>query len=102
LGIAAPRRPALDPEDRAERGLADAECRALADRAETLCQRDRRRRLALAGLRRSDRRHTDELRVRRVLEPVDDGELDLGLVLPVEVVFVRFEAELLGDVRDRP
>ena len=50
---------ALDPEHRAERRLAQAEQRALADPAERLDERDRGRRLALADLRRRHRRDGD-------------------------------------------
>ena len=62
LRVAAARRAALDPEHRAERRLAQAEHRPLADVPEALGQRDRRRRLPLARLRRRDRRDADELR----------------------------------------
>ena len=96
-----PGRAALDPEDRAERGLAQAERHAPADVAEPLRERDRGRRLALAGLRRRDRRDADELAVRPVGEAIDDRQVDLGLVLAVEVVLVRLEAQLLGDLGDR-
>ena len=63
LRVAAAGRAALDPEDRAERRLAQAEHRALADRAEALREADRGGRLALAGLRRRDRGDADQLRV---------------------------------------
>ena len=71
---------ALDAEDRAERGLADAEQRLLADRAHALRERDRGRRLALAGLGRRDRGDADDLAVGLVLEPVEHRQADLGLV----------------------
>ena len=64
LRVAAARGAALDPEDRPERGLAQAEHRLAADVAEALRERDRGRRLALAGLRRRDRGDADELPVR--------------------------------------
>ena len=80
LRVAAAGRAALDPEDRAERGLAQAEHRALADVPEPLGQRDRRRRLALARLRRRDRGDADQLPVGLVGEPLDHREVDLGLV----------------------
>ena len=63
LRVAAAGRTALDPEHRPERRLAQAERDVLADVAEALRQRDRRRRLALAGLRRGDRRDVDQLPV---------------------------------------
>ena len=63
LGVAAAGSAALDPEHRAERGLAQAERDALADVPEALRERDGRRRLALARLRRRDRRDVDQLAV---------------------------------------
>ena len=80
LRVAAAGRAALDPEHRAERRLAEAEHGLAADRAEALRERDRRRRLALAGLRRRDRRDADELAVGPVGEPVEHRERDLRLV----------------------
>ena len=65
LRVAAAGRAALDPEHRAERRLAQAEHRPLADLAQALRERDGGRRLALAGLRRRDRGDADELRVGR-------------------------------------
>ena len=65
LRVAAAGGAALDPEDGAERRLAQAEHRALADVPEALGQRDGRRRLALAGLGRRDRGDVDQLPVGR-------------------------------------
>ena len=64
LRVAAAGGAALDAEDGAERRLAQRQDRAPADLAEALRQRHRGRRLALAGGRRRDRRHVDQLRVR--------------------------------------
>ena len=102
LRVAAARRAALDPEHRAERRLAEAEHRPLADLAQALRQRDRRRRLALARLRGRDRRDADELRVGLRGQPVEHGQADLCLVVPVELDLSRLEADLGGDLRDRP
>ena len=63
LRVAGSGRAALDAEDGAERGLADAQERLLADGAHALRERDRGRRLALAGLGRRDRRDADDLAV---------------------------------------
>ncbi len=101
LCVAAARRAALHAEDRAERGLAQAEHRSAAELAEALRERDRRRRLPLARGRRRDRRDVDELRVGPIGEPVDDGEVDLRLVAPVRLDLVVEEPELVGDVADR-
>ena len=93
---------ALDPEHGAERRLAQAEDGLLADGAEPLRERDRGRRLALAELRRRDRGDADELRVRPVGEPLEHGQRDLRLVLPVLVDLVGLETRRGGDLRDRP
>ena len=89
LRVAGARRAALDAEDRAERGLADAQQRLLADRAHALRERDRRRRLALAGLGRRDRRDADDLAVGLVLQPVEHREADLRLVAAVGLDLVH-------------
>ena len=102
LRVAAAGRAALDPEHRAERRLAQAEHRALADLAEPLRQADRGRRLALARLRRRDRGDADELAVRAAGEALEDGEVDLRLVAAVELDLVVVEAHVLGDLGDRP
>src|SRR5206468_3874580 len=92
----------LDPEDRAQGRLAQAEGDLLADRAEALRERDGGGGLPLAGLRRRDRRDADELAVRLVLQALEDVEGDLRLVLAEEVVLVRLEAGVPGDLRDWP
>ena len=101
LRVPAARGAALDPEHRAERCLAEAEHGLLADLPEALGERDRRRRLSLSGLRRRDRRHADELRVRLAGETLEDGEIDLGLVAPVELDLLRKQAESVRDLGDR-
>ena len=60
---------ALDAEHRADRGLSQAQHGPLAELAEGLGQRHGRRRLALAGRGRCDRRDVDQLPVRTVGEP---------------------------------
>ena len=69
---------ALDPEDRPERGLAETQEGPRADVSECLGERDRGGRLALAGLRRRDRRDGDELAIWRAAQALERGELDLG------------------------
>ena len=93
---------ALDAEDRSQRGLAQAQDRALADRAQALRQRDRGGGLALAGLGGRDRRDAHDLGVRRPRQAVDHAEVDLGLVLAVQIDLVLLQAHLRGDVHDRP
>jgi hypothetical protein len=101
LGVAAPGGAALQAEDRTERGLPQAEDGSLADDAETLGQRDGRRRLALAGLRRRKRCNADELPVGAILEPLEHPEIDLPLVAAMRCDLAWLEAQLLGDLADR-
>ena len=101
LRVAAAGSAALHAEHRPERRLAQAEDRLAAELAETLRERDRRRRLPLARRRRRDRRDVDQLRVGPVGEPVDHGEVDLRLVAAVRLDLVVEESELVGDVADR-
>ena len=77
LRIAAAGAAALDAEHRPHRGLAERERHGAAERAQSLRERDRRRGLALAGLRRGDRGGDDELAVGAVAEPFEDRERDL-------------------------
>ena len=67
LGVAAAGGAALDAEAGAERGLAQAQHRLLADVVERVGQADGGGGLALAGRRRRDRRDQDQLAVRLVL-----------------------------------
>ena len=92
---------ALDPEHRAHRGLAQAEHGALAQQAESLGQRDRGRRLALACLRRRDRGDADQRAVRDVRAALDGLQSDLGLVAAVQLDLVVGEPELCGHLGDR-
>ena len=82
LGVAAAGAAALDPEHRAHRGLAQAQHHVLADLAQALRERDRGGGLALAGLRRRDRRGDDQLAVGPVGQPVEDRERDFPLPRP--------------------
>ena len=92
LAVAAAGRAALDPEDRAERRLADAHRGLAPDRVEALAEADGRRRLALAERRRRDRRHDDVLAARVLrLEPADRLERDLRLRRPVQLDLVVAE-----------
>ena len=101
LRIAAAGGAALDAEDRAERRLAQGQHRVDADGVHGLGEADGGDRLALTQRRRRDRRHVDDLAVRRVLEALEDGHVvDLGLVAPVELELVLEDARLLGDGLD--
>ena len=86
LAVAAAGRPALDPEDRTERRLADVDGRLPADVVEPLGEPDRGRRLALAERGRGDRRHEHVLAARALLlEPLDRLERHLGLGRSVQL-----------------
>ena len=82
LGEPAARGAALDAEDRAERRLAQAQHRPLADVPEPLGERHRGRRLALAGLGRRDRRDAHDLGVRCARQAVDRPRLTFALYFP--------------------
>ncbi len=101
LRVAAAGRAALDPEHRPERRLAQAQHRVLADPPEALGQRDRRGRLALAGLRGRDRRDVDELPVGPVGEAVEHREVDLRLVAAVGLELVVEDPRGGRDLGDR-
>ena len=73
-------RPALHPEARTERRLANADDRLAADAVQPVAEADRRGRLALAGRRRIDRRHQDQLAVGPAAEPARERRRHLGLV----------------------
>ena len=103
LAVAAAGGAALDPEDRPERRLADRHRRPLADPVQALGQADRGRRLALAERRRRDPGDHDVLapRVGR-LEPLDRRQGHLRLARSVLLDLVVAQAQVVGDVDDRP
>ena len=101
LGAPASRAASLDPEDGAERGLAQAEQRALADPAEGLDERDRGGGLPLAGPGRGHRRDRDHLAVGSACRRSSADKLDLRGVVSVRLDLVGLEAETGGDVGDR-
>ena len=103
LGVAAAGGAALHAERRAERRLAQAQHRLLADVVERVGQADRRRGLALAGRRRRDRGDQDQLAVRLILQRLDVVHRHLGLVVAVGLEIFRTDAELfLRYVEDQP
>ena len=103
LRVAAAGRAALHAEARAERRLAQAQHRLLADVVERVGEADRGGGLALARRRRRDRGDQDQLAVLLVLERLDVVHRHLGLVVAVGLEVLRRDAELfLGDVEDRP
>ena len=103
LAVAAAGGAALDPEHGPERRLADVDRRPVADLVEALGEPDGRRRLALAERRRRDRGDHDVLPARSLgLEARDRGEGHLGLRRSVQLELVGQDAQLGGDVDDRP
>ena len=93
---------ALDAEDRAERRLADAGDRVLADVSQGLPQPHRRDGLALAERSGSDRGDVDVAPLRAAGEPREHLQRHLGLVLPVQLEVVDPETRLGGHVDDGP
>ncbi len=103
LGIAAAGGTALDAEAGPERGLAQAQHRLLADLVERVGEADRGGGLALAGRRRCDGRHQDQLAVGLILQRLNVVHRDLGLEMAVGLEIFRGDAELfLGKLHDRP
>ena len=101
LRVAAAGGAALDAEDRPEGRLAQGEHGVDADGVHALGEADGRDRLALAQRRRGDGGDVDDLAVRLVLQPVEEGHVvDLGLVAAVELQFILEDAGLLGDRLD--
>jgi hypothetical protein len=93
--------PALHPEVRAKRRLADADHRLLADAVQPVAKTHGRRRLALARRRRVDRRHEDQLAVRAGRQACDEFLPDLRLVVAVGQQRLRRDAEFGADLLDR-
>ena len=103
LRVAAAGGAALHAERRAQRRLADAQHRLLADVIERVGQAHRGRGLALACRRRVDRANQNELAVGPALQRFDEIHRHLGLVVAVGFEIFRRDAELLArDVDDRP
>ena len=101
LGVATTGGAALDPEDRPERGLAQAEHRPATDVPEPLCERDRCHRLSLTCLGRRDRGDVDQLAVLHVPQALEHREIDLRLRAPVRLHLVRKQPGRCRDLLDR-
>src|SRR5690606_35922270 len=101
LGITAAGGAALHAERRAQRRLAQAHRRILADTVEAVGQADRSRGLAFAGRGRVDRGHQDQLAVFTALLLVDPlhGDLGLGAAIGLECFFR--DTQLGSDLVDR-
>src|SRR5690606_28436671 len=95
-------RAALDAEDRAEAGLAQAEHDAAVAAPERVGKPHRHGGLAFARGRRVDPGHEHQLRGLPVLGALRDGaQVHLGLVAAVVFDIVLAQAEGLGDLTDR-
>ena len=92
---------ALDAEIGAERGLADAHDRLLADAVEAVAEADGRRRLALARRRRINCGDEDQLAVLAALLRRDELRRDLRLVVAVGKQVLGRYAELRANLLDR-
>ena len=100
LGIAAAGGAALHAEHGAQRGLAQADDRLLADLAEGVAEAHRGRGLALARGRGADRGHEDQLAVGLRLQRLDVVERNLGLVMAERRDRGIGNAQLQGDFPD--
>jgi len=96
LRVAAAGSAPFHAEHRAERGLAQADHRLLADVIERIAQAHRGRGLALAGRGRRHRGDQDELAVLFALQRIQIFERDLGLVVPVRLEMLFRDAQLLA------
>ena len=101
LRVAAAGSTALEAKAGAERRLAQRDGNLLALTVEGVSEADARRRLALAGRRRVDSRHEDELAIRLLLDALPSGKCDFCLVLAVELELIIADTELLRDLLDR-
>src|SRR5208283_5827885 len=101
LGVASAGRAALQAEAGTERGLAQTDDRLPADAVERIAEADRRRRLALAGRGRVDRRHKNELAVGSVPETAKKIILELGDEAAEGMQGGFGRADLRGDLRNR-
>ena len=101
LRVAAAGRAALHAEAGAERGLAQADRRLLADAVQAVAETDGRRRLAFAGRRRVDRGDEDQLAVLAARQRLDEVGGDLRLVVAEGQQVLGRDAELGADLLDR-
>jgi hypothetical protein len=102
LAVAAASGPALDPEHRSERRLADRHGRAPADAVQALGKPDGRGRLALSEGCRADRGDDHVLAARAgCLDSTDPVERHLRLGAAIRLDLVVLEPEVPGNVRDR-
>ena len=101
LALPAAGRAALDPEDRTQARLAEADRRLPADQVQALGEAHGGGALALAEGRRADRGHEDVLAARALgLEPLDRREADLRLREAVRLDLVVPQPEVAGDLQD--
>ena len=98
LRIAAAGRAALDAEHRAQRRLAQAQHRLFAQGVHGVGQADARRGLALAGRRRADGCHQDQLALRAVF--LGQAVVDLGFVVAVGDNVLPLQAQTGCDLGD--
>ena len=101
LRVAAAGRAALDPEARAQRGLAQGGDGLLADLVQGHGETHVGGGLALAGRGGGDGGAEHQLAVRLVLQPLEHVQVDLGLVATVGVDLVGLQTQTGGHVHDR-
>ena len=101
LRITAARSTPLHAETGAQRRLAQAHHRLLADAVEAVAQAHRCCRLAFAGRRRADRRHQNELPVLLGRKTVDIVKMHLRLGMAIGDEILLRDAQGLPDLHDR-
>ena len=100
LGVAAAGRAALDPEHRAQGGLPQGDDGVFADFGHGLAQARRGGGLPLTGGSGIDGRYQHQLAVGLVLQALEQGLVQLGLVAAVELQLLLFDAQFFRDLDD--
>src|SRR5947199_1460133 len=102
LGPPASRRAAFRPEDRPEGRLADGDDPLRAEAVQGLAEADRGQRLSLPVAGRGRAGDEDELALPTLSDSIDRRELDFRDEVALQDEVVPRQAEVLGDVDDRP
>src|SRR5881396_2550767 len=102
LGTAATRRAAFRPGDRPEGRLADGDDPLRSEAIQRLAEADRGQRLSLPVAGRGRAGDEDELALPTLSDSIDRRELDFRDEVALQDEVVPRQAEVLGDVDDRP
>jgi len=101
LGVASAGRASLDAENGSKGRLPQRKHDLLAELRHCLREADGRDGLALTCFRRSDRCNQDQLSILVLLEPLQDVQWDLCLILPIELDVVLGKADLRRNLFNR-